>query len=112
MGKHLLLSCLLAFTVACKQKAATTASPEITLRVNYYKTSCTGEGINECLLVQQDPLIGTDQWQYFYAPIEGFDYQPGFVYDLRVRTEQVENPPPDASSLRYILVKVVSKVKK
>ena len=48
-------------------------------------------------------------WQNFYGEIEGFTHEPGFRYELRVREEPVANPPADGSSLRWTLVKVVSK---
>ncbi|WP_312076161.1 DUF4377 domain-containing protein [Chryseobacterium sp.] len=44
--------------------------------------------------------------------MEGFIYEPGFEYELKVRTEKLENVPADASSLKYVLVKEVGKVKK
>lgn len=45
----------------------------------------------------------------FYQQIEGFTFEPGFRYQLEVRTEQLTDVPADASSVRYQLIKVVSK---
>ncbi len=61
---------------------------------------CTGVGEQECLVVDGE---------LFYDSIEGFDYEPGFEYVLEIRTENVDNPPADASSIRYILVREVSR---
>ncbi|MCZ7672694.1 MAG: DUF4377 domain-containing protein [Chloroflexi bacterium] len=46
---------------------------------------------------------------FFYNPIVGFTFEPGYEYELKVMVETVENPPADGSSLRYTLVEVVSK---
>jgi heat shock protein HslJ len=45
----------------------------------------------------------------FHDQIEGFDFEPGYEYELLVLVEPVENPPADASSLKYTLVEEVSK---
>ena len=39
--------------------------------------------------------------------IEGFDYQWGFVYELRVRETHIANPPADGSAIRTELLSVV-----
>lgn len=53
--------------------------------------------------------MDSDTWVYFYDQIIGFEYEPGFVYKLLVAKEPVKNPPMDASSIRYILIKELSK---
>ncbi len=79
------------------------------LRINAYRVDCAGEGPRKCLLVQQNDQIGSSEWTLLYQPIIGFTHEEGFVYDLRVRVEKVKDPPADASSLRYILVKEQSR---
>lgn len=67
---------------------------------------CVGVAPQKCLLVK----TGADtNWTFFYNQIEGFQYEPGYEYVLEVKEEKVKNVPADASSLRYILVKEVSK---
>lgn len=78
------------------------------MHVNHYKQTAFGEGPVLVMLVQEGDAIGTDKWNYFYDEIEGFDYHPGFVYDIQVRKKKVKNPPQDASSIKYTLVKVIS----
>lgn len=85
---------------------------EITdLRVNGYTVECSGEMEGNCLLVQEGDKIGTEDWEYFYYEdsILGFDYEPGYMYDLIVRKIRIEDPPQDGSSIRYELIRVVSK---
>ena len=50
------------------------------------------------------------QWERFYAPIEGFDFDGGSRYRLQVNVSQIANPPADSSSLRYQLVRVLDKM--
>ena len=70
---------------------------------------CTGVGPQTCLLVKEE---GAPDWTYFYDRIDGFDYEKGYEYVVKVRVDEVENPPMDASSKSYSLVKVVDKQKK
>jgi hypothetical protein len=87
-------------------EAAASAGVEKTLFIASERKPCTGVAPMECLQVRESPDL---PWQYFYSEIEGFTFEPGFDYELRVREEKVANPPADGSSLRWTLVKVVSK---
>ncbi|MGJ1434177.1 DUF4377 domain-containing protein [Sphingobacterium spiritivorum] len=64
----------------------------------------------ECLQVKW--MKEQKEWELFYDDIEGFSYEKGYEYELVVTEEKVENPPADASSVKYKLVKQVSKTKK
>lgn len=70
---------------------------------------CTGVAPQKCLLVKKG---NATDWEYFYSNIEGFNYEPGYEYQLEVKEEKRENVPADASSIRYILVKEISKINK
>ena len=50
------------------------------------------------------------QWERFYAPIEGFDFDGSSRYRLQVNVSKIANPPADSSSLRYQLVRVLDKM--
>ena len=78
----------------------------ITLYVDSEQVDCVGVAPQKCLRVKTDP---DGEWQLFYAPIEGFEYEAAFIYELKVNTFDVPNQPADASSIRYELVEVVSK---
>ena len=43
--------------------------------------------------------------------IQGFEYEEGFEYVLKVSQIHVENPPADGSSIGYVLIEVLSKSK-
>lgn len=68
-----------------------------------------GVGPMNCMLVKEGD---GENWNLFYSQIEGFSYEPGYEYVLQVRKEKIDNPPADGSSIRYRLVKVVSKTQK
>lgn len=70
---------------------------------------CSGVGRQKCMLVKK---ADSSDWEYFYSQIEGFNYEEGFEYVIEVEEQEVENPPADASSIRYILVNEVSKTAK
>jgi len=70
---------------------------------------CMGVGPQQCLLIRED---ASQPWEFWYSDIEGFTYEPGFEYTLEVRKENVDNPAADQSSVKYILVKEVSKSSK
>lgn len=65
---------------------------------------CTGVGPMTCLQVREKE---TDPWQLHYGRIVDFDPQPGIDYRLRIIEEKVENPPADASSIRWTLDQIV-----
>lgn len=100
-----LLAVGLALLVACGGDGQP-AGPEQTLYVGPNLVECTGVAPQTCMQVKDTP---DGEYRLFYDQIEGFTFEEGYDYELRVRTEPVENPAADASSLRYILVEEVSK---
>ncbi|MBZ9650736.1 DUF4377 domain-containing protein [Psychroflexus montanilacus] len=60
------------------------------------------------LRYQEGDNIGTNKWENFIF-IEGFDYEPGFIYSLSVNKTTLANPPADASSVNYSLRSISSK---
>lgn len=70
---------------------------------------CVGAGPQKCLFVKKDKQ---PDWQFFYSSIEGFNYEEGYEYVIDVKEEKRENVPADASSIKYILVKEISKTQK
>ncbi|OIQ36932.1 MAG: hypothetical protein BM563_09755 [Bacteroidetes bacterium MedPE-SWsnd-G1] len=94
---------------ACQPKVAL---DELILWVNSAKVQCTGVGKMTCLQIQKNVELDlTKDWEFFYSNIEGFEFQPGYFYKLKVKTEKIENPPADDSSIKYTLVKVLEKKK-
>ncbi len=80
---------------------------ENVLYVNGVLADCQGMMPMKCMQVKRNP--DQKNWEYFYSEIEGFDYQDGFVYKLRIKETPIANPPADASSVRFELIEVLEK---
>ena len=93
----------------CTTTANASAGDEKTFIVGPQTVDCTGVAPMKCLQVKENV---SGNWTNFYSNIEGFTYEPGYEYVLKVKTEKIANPPADASSIKYTLVKQVSKTKK
>jgi heat shock protein HslJ len=85
---------------------AEVSGEEKVLYVGSELVDCEGEGPQKCMLIKES-LDG--EYQLFYSQIEGFEFEPGYEYELKVRVEDVENPPAGGSSLKYTLIEEVSK---
>jgi Domain of unknown function (DUF4377) len=84
--------------------------PEIqTLYVAPNKADCKG-GFEPLpsprLLSKQQP---GDNWQCFLEPIEGFSYQPGYIYKLSIEVKKIVNPPADGPTQSFKLLSVIDK---
>lgn len=104
--KKLLILAGTAFLSACSMQYQTLDQDSL-LYVNSQTKECSGVGPMTCLQVR---TTEDQDWQLFYQKIEGFDYEPGYQYQLQVKKETVENPPADSSSIKYTLVKIISKL--
>lgn len=90
-----------------QSKAVQETEGEIkTLFIGPELVDCEGAGPQKCMQVKESP---EDEYGLFYSQIEGFKYEEGYEYEIVVEVTKVENPPADASSLKYTLIDVVSK---
>ena len=108
--KHYLILVMLFFMVSCATHK-TNKSNEHIYWVNSAKVPCEGVGAMQCLKVQKGDTLNYEKWKLFYPVIDGFDYQPGYIYKLKVREVKTdkENVPADASSIKFKLIKVLEK---
>lgn len=67
---------------------------------------CVGVAPMHCLQYRK---VGDTAWLNHYSGIVGFDYQPDYRYVLEIKQTPVSNPPADASSLRWELVRIIEK---
>lgn len=74
------------------------------LYVDSKLSDCVGVAPQQCMLIREDL---DSEWNLFYDSIEGFEYQEGTEYKISVSITDVENPPADASSLKYTLVEIL-----
>ncbi|QVN21588.1 DUF4377 domain-containing protein [Burkholderia pyrrocinia] len=77
-----------------------------TVHVAPQSARCTGVAPMECMQVRSSP---SEPWSLWYAGIEGFAYQPGYLYTLEVDEYRVAQPPADGSSIRWVLKRVVER---
>lgn len=106
-GRNLCMALAIGLTVGLGGCDGSVTEPEIlTLIVGPERVECQGEGQRLCLLVKEDPDA---EWEFFFDEIEGFEFEPGFIYVLRVGRHRVENPPADGSNFRWVLVEILSK---
>src|SRR2546421_10766693 len=71
------------------------------------RVPCVGVGPMQCLSVRERPDTA---WTLLYDGIEGFSFEPGYQYTIRVAVRTVHNPPADGSSLAYRLLALIQKV--
>lgn len=102
---------ILALWLMCLGCYAMNPPREVVYRVNSFRVPCVGVAPMSCLQVQREGDASASDWQLFYASIDGFDYEPGYLYRLLVRetTLPPEQVPADASSIRYELVEMLAK---
>ncbi|WP_175779591.1 DUF4377 domain-containing protein [Burkholderia cenocepacia] len=114
LGAAVIASSMLV--AGCQTDAAATASNAArpadakpvtkTVYVAPQSARCTGVAPMECLQVRSSP---GEPWSLWYAGIEGFAYQPGYLYTLEVDEYRVAQPPADGSSIRWVLKRVVER---
>ncbi|MDQ5822645.1 MAG: DUF4377 domain-containing protein [Chloroflexota bacterium] len=79
---------------------------EKTVYVGPQRVDCEGMGPQKCYQVKERL---EDPWLLFYDEIEGFNYEEGYTYEIRVEETQVADPPADGASFKWRLLEVVSK---
>ena len=111
LGRFLLLILPLLVAASCKSPDTDVMDDSVTYWVNSARVPCTGVGPMQCLQVRKSESEG---WKLFYSEIEGFDYEPGYIYRLRVKEEMLDPAriPADASSIKFILVSIEEKLPK
>ena len=97
----LILLILLAFTIGCGQDEHIE-----TLIIGPYKVDCVGAFEQECYLEFNEE---NQEWYFFYEDIQGFGFEPGYIYTLKVRLEDRGTEIQDVGRYAYHLVEVLSK---
>ena len=78
----------------------------LTFYVASERVSCQGNGLQSCLQVKTRP---DNPYELFYGAIEGFTFEAGYEYVLRVIRRRVPMPAADQGIYSYHLVEVVSR---
>ena len=76
------------------------------LVIGPYTQTCQGFIEQTCFLEYNDD---SRQWEFFYEEIQGFDFEPGFLYTLEARLEDRGTDIQDVGRYAYHLVDVLSR---
>ena len=89
-------ACIVNFSASESETLEVIVGPEL--------VDCVGVGPMKCMVVDGN---------FFYSQVEGFDYEEGYVYELRIEKYDAwpgeKEPPQDASMYGYRLIEVISK---
>lgn len=98
-----LVTMLAAACISMEPDSSPVASVVLEVTVGPERVECVGVAPMQCLVVDGE---------YFYDSIEGFEYEEGYIYRIRMERydawPDLEEPPQDASAYGYRLVEVVS----
>ena len=81
------------------------ANTEI-LIIGPYETSCVGAFEQDCYLEFNEE---SQRWFFFYDGIQGFDYEHGYIWTLKVTRHEYSGEIADVGLYEYRLVEVLSK---
>ena len=77
------------------------------ITIGPYMQLCYGaHGERDCLTEYNED---SGRWEFFYESIQGFDFEPGYIYTLEVRLEDRGTEIQDVGRYAYHLVKVIEK---
>ena len=107
----MLLVFLMAFTMGCGRERIlevdnTTDAMTETLTIGPYTETCQGFIEQQCYLEFNEER---QTWEFFYENIQGFDFEPGYIYKLKVRLEDRGTEIQDVGRYAYHLVEIISK---
>ena len=94
---------LLSLTIGCDRDEAD--HTEI-LTIGPYRTDCVGAHPQECYLEYNEEA---EAWHFFYEAIQGFEYEEGYIYTLKVSLHERPEGIQDVGRYAYRLVEVISK---
>ena len=77
-----------------------------TLIIGPYKVDCVGAFEQECYLEFNEER---QRWEFFYEGIQGFDFEPGFIWTLKVSLHEREEGIQDVGRYEYRLVEILDK---
>ncbi|KXX70868.1 DUF4377 domain-containing protein [Flammeovirga sp. SJP92] len=83
------------------------------MRINHYQQPINNYELftGMSYYIQEGDDIGSSNWTSFQHEIRGFEFEFGYVYDLTVEKEELENELIDHPNVIYTLRKINSKSK-
>ena len=99
----------LAFTIGC-DRSGSLITPDARnieiITIGPYTETCYGFIEQQCYLEFNEER---QEWEFFYESIQGFDFEPGYIYRLKVRREDRGTEIQDVGRYAYHLVEVLSR---
>jgi hypothetical protein len=102
----LLLGFVSVLPLACSDPVGPELLRVRTIQVAPALVPCAVGSAANCLEIRESD---TDPWEILLDPIEGFAYEPGFLWVIRVNVFRIENPPMGGSDELYRFKDLVSK---
>ena len=81
------------------------ANTEI-LTIGPYRTECPSFSGADCYLEFNEER---QRWHFFYDGIRGFDFEPGFIWTLKVSLHEYSGDIQDVGKYEYRLIEVLNK---
>ncbi|NVJ87685.1 MAG: DUF4377 domain-containing protein [Algoriphagus sp.] len=105
--KNILYICFLGMIfLSCQSQPEGTHE---TWWINSSKVDCVGVGPQSCFQISKAEEFDRQNWELFYSEIEGFEYEPGNIYHIKLEIiDKTGELPADASSKSYKLLEVLS----
>ena len=100
---------LLSLTIGCDRDGTDhrdKADHTEILIIGPYRTECIGAHPQECYLEYNREA---EAWHFFYEVIQGFEYEEGYIYTLKVSLHERPEGIQDVGRYTYRLVEVISK---
>ena len=100
---------LIALTVGCNRSGSVIIPEKENVEIitiGPYTVTCQGLIEQQCYLEFNEE---SQEWEFFYESIQGFNFEPGYIYTLKVRLEDRGTEIQDVGRYAYHLVEVLSK---
>ena len=102
---------LLSLTIGCGRTDTLITSTQKnieTITIGPYTETCQGfhPVDQQCYLEFNEE---SQEWEFFYENIQGFDFEPGYIWTLKVRLKDRGAGIQDAGRYAYHLIEVLSK---
>lgn len=105
--KFLSLLAAALFLMSCSSDDGSQTTDTINLFVNHFKTTSL-TSFETVFLAQEEDRIGSEYYIELLG-IAGFEFEPGFTYELTVERLSIRNPETDFITSTYSLVSIDSK---
>lgn len=100
---------LLLAVTACEKRIGPEAPVRLTFQIDSKLGDCSYLGPRKCLLVREND---NERWTFMYEGVEGFTYESGYRYTVEVWRQTLPiDGIADALPYRYVLIRVIDKVK-